>query len=240
MKNTLLVFGDQLSLENTALDAGDPGRDRVLLIEARDSGPAHKIKRVFHIAALRAFGEELAGHGWEVEHHRLGAAPSFREALLRHLQKNRPSALVAMEPNNWSQQKCLEEVAAESGIPLRLTPTCQFLTPRAEFLKFANGKKRLLMEAHYRRMRQNLGILMRSDGEPEGGAWNYDAENRLPPPKVHDWGKTLTFQFDEIDMQVKSELPDTAWGQIDKKIWGTTRAEALKQMKHFLYVVREH
>jgi hypothetical protein len=25
MKNTLLVFGDQLSLENTALDAGDPG-----------------------------------------------------------------------------------------------------------------------------------------------------------------------------------------------------------------------
>jgi deoxyribodipyrimidine photolyase-related protein len=88
------------------------------------------------------------------------------------------------------------------------------------------------MENFYRAQRRRLNILMVGD-QPEGGTWNYDAENRLPPPKVHDWGKTLTFQFDEIDMQVKSELPDTAWGQIDKKIWGTTRAEALKQMKHF-------
>ena len=186
VKNTLLILGDQLTLENTALDAGEIGRDRVLLIEARDSGPAHKIKRVFHFAALRAFAKELRGHGWEVEHHRIGDTPIFREALLGHLKKFRPSALIAMEPNNWSQQKTLEAVAAEAGIPLRLTPTCQFLTPRSEFLKFAQGKKRLLMEAHYRRIRQNLGILMRSDGEPEGGAWNYDSENRKT---VRDWKK---------------------------------------------------
>jgi deoxyribodipyrimidine photolyase-related protein len=186
MKSTLLVLGDQLTLENTALEAGEIGRDRVLLLEGRDSGAAHKIKRVFHLAALRAYAEELRSHGWEVEHHRLADTPNFREAILGHLKKNRPSALVAMEPNNWSQQKCLEEVAAEAGIPLRLTPTCQFLTPRAEFLKFAQGKKRLLMETHYRRMRQDLGILMRSDGEPEGGAWNYDAENRKT---VRDWKK---------------------------------------------------
>ena len=186
MKSTLLVLGDQLTLENTALEAREIGRDRVLLLEGRDSGAAHKIKRVFHLAALRAYAEELRSHGWEVEHHRLADTPNFREALLGHLKKNRPSALVAMEPNNWSQQKCLEEVAAEAGIPLRLTPTCQFLTPRAEFLKFAQGKKRLLMETHYRRMRQDLGILMRSDGEPEGGAWNYDAENRKT---VRDWKK---------------------------------------------------
>ncbi len=186
MKNTLLVLGDQLTLENTALKAGEIGRDRVLLIEGRDSGSAHKIKRVFHLAALRAYAKELRSHGWEVEHHQLADTPNFREALLGHLKKNRPSALVAMEPNNWSQKECLEEVVTEAGIPLRLTPTCQFLTPRAEFLKFAKGKKRLLMETHYRRMRQDLGILMRSDGEPEGGAWNYDAENRKT---VRDWKK---------------------------------------------------
>ena len=186
MKNTLLILGDQLTLENTALDAGEIGRDRVLLIEARDSGPAHKIKRVFHLAALRAFAEELRGHGWEVEHHRIGDTPAFREALLGHLQKNHPSALIAMEPNNWSQLQVLEEVTAETGIPLRLTPTCQFVSPRADFLKSAQGKKRLLMESHYRRMRQNLGILMLSDGEPEGGAWNYDSENRKT---VRDWKK---------------------------------------------------
>lgn len=186
MKNTVLVLGDQLTLDNTALNAAEAGRDRVLLIEARDAGPAHKIKRVLHLAALRAFAEELRGHGWDVECRNISETPVFRDALLEHLEKNRPSTLVAMEPNNWSQQKCLEEVAAEAGVRLELRPTCQFLTPRAEFLKLAHGKKRLLMEAHYRRLRQNLGILMRSDGEPEGGAWNYDTENRKT---VRDWKK---------------------------------------------------
>jgi len=186
MGNSLLVLGDQLTLENTALASGDLKGDTVLLIEARDTGRAHKIKHVFHLAASRAFAEDLRGHGWKVEHHRLADTPEFRAALFAHLQKNKPAALVAMEPNNWSQQKVLEEIAADTKTPLRLTPTCQFVTPRADFLKFGKGKKRLLMEAHYRRMRQELGILMRSDGEPQGGAWNFDAENRKT---VRDWKK---------------------------------------------------
>lgn len=184
--NTLLVLGDQLTLENTALDAGTPGSDRVLLIEGRDTGAAHKIKRVFHLAALRAFVAELRGHGWEVEHLGLEASPSFRDALVAHLERERPEALIVMEPNNWGQQRMLEEVAKQTGVPLRTTLTCQFVTPRTDFLNFAKGKKRLLMESHYRRMRQALGILMRSDGEPEGGAWNYDVENRKT---VRDWKK---------------------------------------------------
>jgi len=183
---TLLVFGDQLTLENTALEAGTLGADRVVLIEARDDGPAHKIKRVFHLAAMRAFAEELRGHGWDTCHFGIDATPSFREALVAHLERERPEVLVVMEPNNWGLQKLLEEVSKQTGVSLRINPTCQFVTPRADFLTFAKGKKRLLMEAHYRRMRQSLGILMRSDGEPEGGAWNYDAENRKT---VRDWKK---------------------------------------------------
>jgi len=185
-KRTLLVFGDQLTLENTALDAGTPGTDVVLLIEARDAGPAHKVKRVFHLAALRAFAAELRDHGWDVDHRKLGDTPEFRSALLDHLARHRSAEIVAMQPNNWFQQKLLEEVSAASGVRLRTTPTCQFVTPRGDFLESAKGKKRLLMESHYRRMRKDLGILMRSDGEPEGGAWNYDAENRKT---VRDWKK---------------------------------------------------
>jgi len=69
--------------------------------------------------------------------------------------------------------------------------------------------------------------------EPLGGSWNYDADNRLPPPKEHDWGAPFYFEFDDIDEQVSAELPDTAWGNLEGKTWGTTRAEALAQMHHF-------
>lgn len=186
MKNTLLVLGDQLTMDGSALRAGVRGRDRVLMIEARDSGPAHKIKRVFHLAALRSFVEQLRGSGWEVTHRVLEDTPSFREALHEELEQTSHGELLVMEPNTWVQQECIQSVAATVGIPLRTTPTSQFLTPRSAFMEFGKGKKRLLMESHYRRMRKELGILIGPDGEPDGGAWNYDAENRKT---VRDWKK---------------------------------------------------
>ena len=44
------------------------------------------------------------------------------------------------------------------------------------------------MEDFYRWRRRRLDILIDSDGEPVGGRWNYDDENRLSPPKgEHEW-----------------------------------------------------
>ena len=44
------------------------------------------------------------------------------------------------------------------------------------------GARRLLMEDFYRDARRRHGVLM--DGaEPAGGRWNFDADNREPPPK---------------------------------------------------------
>jgi len=43
------------------------------------------------------------------------------------------------------------------------------------------------MEDFYRDARSRLGILM--DGEePAGGRWNYDADNREPPPRSASLG----------------------------------------------------
>ncbi len=34
------------------------------------------------------------------------------------------------------------------------------------------------MESFYRQMRKRYELLLDSEGEPEGGKWNYDGENR--------------------------------------------------------------
>ena len=57
-------------------------------------------------------------------------------------------------------------------------PTKQFLLTRDDFREWASGHRRLVMENHYRRMRKRFGWLMEADGEPTGGAWNFDADNR--------------------------------------------------------------
>ena len=243
MKNSILIFSDQLTLENTALAAGEAGRDVVLLIEARDSGRAHKIKRVFQFTAMREFAKSLREHGWEVDYRMMADAPCLADALKDHLERHRPEALQVMEPNNWSQQKILESTAT-GGIPIQTTPTCQFVTPRAEFLSFAQGKKRLLMEAHYRRARQKLGTLMQDDGEPEGGAWNYDAENRKT---VRDWKKdgapqpqaSPTLQRNPSPLQAEVAEEVTHWfpediGRAEDCWLPTTREAALEALRQFI------
>jgi len=242
MKNTILIFGDQLTLENTALQAGKPAQNVVLLVEARDFGRAHKIKRVFQFAAMREFAKTLRGHGWEVEYRKMADSPSFVDALQDHLRYG-PDEVFVMEPNNWSQREKLSSIAA-SGIPVRVTPTCQFVTSREEFFRFAKGKKRLLMEAHYRQARQKLGILMRDDGDPEGGAWNYDAENRKT---VRDWKKdgaprppaSITTRREqsailaEVISEVDQWFPDEV-GRAEDCWLPTTRDGALEALRQFI------
>jgi deoxyribodipyrimidine photolyase-related protein len=186
MPNTILILGDQLSREHSALAKGKRKIDRVLMIEFRNGPRAHKIKRVFQFAAMRHFAEELVQEGWQVDYHSFEHTPDFEAALSSHLEAHRPDEIHVMQPNNWCQEESIRRVASSNGAHISISPTCQFVTTREEFFSFAKGKQRLLMEAHYRRARQKLSILIDNDGNPEGGAWNFDTANRKT---LTDWKK---------------------------------------------------
>ena len=67
------------------------------------------------------------------------------------------------------------------------------------------------MEDHYRLARRRLDVLMDGD-EPVGGRWNFDADNRQPPPKSlrADRGRrdrgagAVVADEDEIDDEVRA------------------------------------
>jgi deoxyribodipyrimidine photolyase-related protein len=83
---------------------------------------------------------------------------------------------VATEPASYDAVAMLQR----EGVTL--VRTDQFLCHPEEFAAWAQGRKRLTMEDFYRWQRQRLGVLM--DGsEPCGGRWNFDEDNREPPPK---------------------------------------------------------
>ena len=66
-------------------------------------------------------------------------------------------------------------------------------------------------------------------GEPSGGSWNFDKENRLPPPKKYEGPKYLEHDRDEIDNQVAIEISHKP-----TSTWATTRRGALAQLKNFI------
>ena len=68
------------------------------------------------------------------------------------------------------------------------------------------------MEDFYRWQRTRLGYLIDHDGEPAGGRWNFDDENREPPPKgdANPWADPQTSQLDEVDREVLADLDRAA------------------------------
>ncbi|MGA7690206.1 MAG: cryptochrome/photolyase family protein [Jiangellales bacterium] len=62
-------------------------------------------------------------------------------------------------------------------------PARGWVLSRDEFAEWASGRRRLRLEDYYRDVRRRLGVLVEPDGAPVGGRWNFDADNRQPPPR---------------------------------------------------------
>ena len=58
-----------------------------------------------------------------------------------------------------------------------------FLNSREEFNNYLSKNKRPFMATFYKGTRQKLNILMTKDGNPEGGKWSFDEDNRKKLPK---------------------------------------------------------
>jgi deoxyribodipyrimidine photolyase-related protein len=121
-----------------------------------------------------------------------------------------------------------------------------FATDREGFASWAEGRgrKRLLLEDFYRWQRRRHGVLLEADGTPTGGRWNFDADNREPPPRgARTLGAPPPFVpvEDDIDAEVRDDLD--RWsregslrtvGDDGPRWWAATRDEALAALDTFV------
>lgn len=182
MRHLVLVLGDQLDERSAALADFDAAQDKVLMIEALGESrhvPSHKARSVLFLSAMRHFAQRLEGRGFPVEYLALGRHDhrDLASALADRLAAFSPARLVCVEPGEYRVRKDIEAVCAKAGVPLEIRIDTHFLCSVAQFAEWAGDTKRLRMELFYRRMRRATGILMEGD-KPEGGMWNFDAENR--------------------------------------------------------------
>jgi Uncharacterized protein related to deoxyribodipyrimidine photolyase len=97
-------------------------------------------------------------------------------------------------------------LALAESLEIELLEHRGFCSSRAEFAQFARDKSKLKLEDFYRIQRRSLDLLMNGT-DPVDGKWNFDEENRLPPPKAglglaHPWQPTE----DALDQEVRSRL----------------------------------
>jgi len=134
-----------------------------------------------------------------------------------------------MEGTSRAGRSLLQRLGVE------LVRSNQFLCHPDEFAEWATGRKQLRLEDFYRWQRTRFGVLMDGDG-PVTGRWNYDADNREPPPKdgLNHWPEPLQSPLDDLDRAVLADLPDSVWGAPPDGTWATSRAGALERLHHFV------
>ena len=231
VKTTVLLLNDHLHRNYGALKKATPATHQILFVESDrmlTTRTWHVQRLFFLISARDHFLQELKDEGFQVT---LIRSADTATGIAQYRSANPGSDLIAAEPSSHQQLQQFQELG------ITLLPNDFFLTPRPLFAQWAGAQKSLVMENFYRSQRQRLNILMEG-AEPVGGRWNYDADNRLPPPKgEHQWPPYLEHPRDEIDRQVLQEIADRklpVYGDAPDTTWGTTRAAALKQLDHFL------
>ncbi|MDE1915238.1 MAG: cryptochrome/photolyase family protein [Sphingomonadales bacterium] len=235
MSRLILVLGDQLTPSLSSLQAGDKAQDIVLMAEVGAEATYvrhHKKKIVLVLSAMRHFAQALRADGWQVDYVRLddpANTGSLRGEAERARRRHQAEGIIATEPGEW-------RLMQDMRVWAQLLSDTRFLADRDGFARWAQGRKALRMEHFYRLMRRKTGLLMEGD-QPAGGQWNFDHDNRAPPPGVLGLPQPMRFAPDSITQEVldlvAARFPDH-FGDLAPFWFATTRDQAEQAFAHFL------
>ncbi|MES2499752.1 MAG: cryptochrome/photolyase family protein, partial [Pseudomonadota bacterium] len=246
-RHLIIVLGDQLNLDNPALEGFDAAQDVVLMVEAGNEAThvwSHKARIVLFLSAMRHFAQLLNNQHIKPIYLKLGEHDfvSLKAAWAHYINALNPLKILICEPGEYRLEQDLIKLCKETNTQLVVRDDTHFMCSKADFKHWAaSGEKltkQLRMEFFYRMMRKKYDVLMQ-DNEPVGGAWNYDAENRKAFGKAGPQNVPAAPQVNmdaltkEVINLVEQHFPQHP-GSLKHFIWPVTREEALQFLNDFI------
>ncbi|MEY3798854.1 MAG: hypothetical protein RLZZ406_155, partial [Pseudomonadota bacterium] len=175
---------------------------------------SHKAKIALFLSAMRHFAAQLKKLKYPLTY--IQSSPlSIVETLKEKMIQEGVTDLICVEPGEWRLKQEIEELARELSLKLER------------------------LEYFYRLMRKRHNILVNSEGNPEGGQWNFDQDNRKAYPKKGPGiiEAPVLFEPDAVTKEVldfvNANYPNHP-GALDHFRWPVTRAQALEALDYFV------
>ncbi len=243
-RNLIIVLGDQLNLDSAAFDEFDRKQDAVWMAEVAEESThvwTHQARIVMFLAAMRHFRDELRRRKFTVHYRQLddrGNKGTLAQELAAAVRRHQPERLILVEPGEWRVRESLVNEAQSQKIELQLRPDRHFFCSPQEFAEHAEGRKQLRLEYFYRELRRKHDVLM-CDGEPEGGQWNYDADNRGSFGKQgpHEVPSVKRFKPDATTKAVIALVQKKFAqhpGKLERFDWPVTRKQSREALEDFV------
>ena len=237
-----LILGDQLNAAHSWFKTVDAQVVHVFMEVRQETDyvlhHAQKILAIF--AAMRDFARHLRAAGHRVRYIALDD-PSNRQsirdnlaALARHYHADR---FEWQSPDEWRLDQQLRQWAGQQSLATAEFDTEHFLTARDELATVFAGRKQWLMEHFYRHMRRRHGLLIDTQGQPEGGQWNFDRDNRKPWPGTPAEPPDARPSHDHRalwDMLQRCDVKSFGEPHADSVRWPMNREEALVCLDAFI------
>jgi len=199
----------------------------------------HQHKLVLFLSAMRSHGEALRQmYPLHYDHLEEEAGRSYEEKLA-HCLEQQPAVeeLVTYDVEDHFFKDRLEHFARERGLRLCIVDSPGFIFSQSDFSDYLSKTKRPFLQRYYQERRQRLGVLVDTQGEPTGGRWSFDDENRkkfpagitfAPRPKLEPTEHTRA-----VCRLVAEHFPDHP-GSTENFNWATTREQCLALLDEFL------
>ena len=245
LRNLVVVLGDQLNADSSALDGFDPAQDAIWLAEVAEESEhvwSSQPRIAVFLASMRHFRDARRAEGKTVHYTELDDpknAGTLAGELARAVKKFKPERLIMTEPGEWRVWQALEAVAGELGLPLEVRVDRHFYASIADFKQHALGRKQFRLEFFYRELRRKNLVLLDAKGEPEGGQWNYDHDNRGSFPKggPKDVPAPVAFAPDTTTREVLALVAKRFAKHPGKLVafdWPVTPADAQRALDDFI------
>ena len=241
-----VILGDQLDHQNPLLTHLKLTPHTILMVEALEESqhvPSHRQRTILFLSAMRHYAAWLRAQGFTVRYITLedpANSQSLAGELRRAITALKPTKLIMVEPGEHRLAAEFTALAEEVNLPITFFEDTHFLTTHAQFEQWAKGRRALTMEYFYREQRRRLGILVDTDQQPEGGDWNYDADNRSSFPRSGPSPRPkppLRFPPDQLTKSViasVASLLPKAPGSDASFSWAVTREQALQALDDFV------
>jgi deoxyribodipyrimidine photolyase-related protein len=178
MNEATLIYPHQLFAEHPCLRHGAT----VFLIEDPlffNQYQFHKKKLLLHRATMKMYEQHLKEGSYTVryiESHELKQSEEVAQFLSSY-----DKVRVAEVCDDWLSRS-IRNAVRSVGALLEVSTSPNFLTDVSWGKEVFAGKKQYFFTSFYREQRKRLDILL-DHGEPQGGKWTFDTENRKKLPK---------------------------------------------------------
>jgi len=197
----------------------------------------HKQKIAFHRASMKFYADYLLSKKIEVSYIDAISEISDIRLLLPHLNKNGINNIEYIDTtDNWLEKRLTEGCASLQMTSVKHNSPLFLNTPEELNIYFTN-KKRYFQTDFYKHQRQKRNILLDAAGNPIGGKWTFDDENRLKYPKDKTPPKTTPITqndyYKEAIIYTEKHFPNH-YGKVNADfLFPTTFAESRAWLQQF-------